>query len=270
MRILTLNVRGFGSPVKWRYIKELIRKEDVRMLCLQEVRMANFSLNNYCQLWGDNDIDYFYSEPTNRSGGILTIWHKKFFQCSNHFINRWFIVFLGFFKEKNIPVVIVNVYSSCNLHVKRQMWADLLEIRQREPSNSWCILGDFNSIRNERERRGINSSNGNKRELQGFNNFIDNMELVDIPCIGRIYTWYRPNGKAKSRLDRFLISFEWLQHWPGCKNYVIDRQISDHCALVLKSNVVNWGSKPFRFLDIWQENKEFKSFIKSKWESYLV
>jgi len=107
------------------------------MLCLQEVRLSFFSLNNCCQLWGDNDIDYFYSNPTNGSRGILMIWHKKFFQCSNHIINRRFIVFLGFFKEKNIPVVIVNVYSSCNLQEKRQMWANLLEIRQRDPCKSW-------------------------------------------------------------------------------------------------------------------------------------
>ena len=76
-------------------------------------------------------------------------------------------------------------------------------------------------------------------------------EMVDIPCIGRKYTWYRPNGKAKSRLDRFLTTFEWLQHWSGNKQYVLDRQISDHCGLVLKSNMVDWGPKPFRFLDIW-------------------
>jgi len=34
--------------------------------------------------------------------------------------------------------------------------------------------------------------------------------------------------------------------------------------------VVDWGSKPFRFRDIWQEDKEFENFIKNKWESYLV
>jgi len=39
---------------------------------------------------------------------------------------------------------------------------------------------------------------------------------------------------------------------------------------VLKSNVVDWSPKPFRFLDIWQEDKEFENFIKSKWESYVV
>ena len=93
---------------------------------------------------------------------------------------------------------------------------------------------------------------------------------MDIPCIGRKFTWYRPNGKAKSRLDRVLTSLEWLQHWPGCKQYVLDRQISDHCALLLKSNVVDWGPKPFRFLDIWQEDKEFENFVKRKWESYVV
>jgi len=178
-------------------------------------------------------------------------------------------VFFGLAKEKNVPVVIVNVYSSCFLQVKRKMWADLLEIRQREPCNSWCVLGDFNAVRNERERRGISRSRGNNREMQGFNNFIDSMEMVYLPCIGRKHTWYRPNGKAKSRLDRFLITFDWLQHWPGCKQYVIDRQISDHCSLVLKSNVADWGPKPFRFLDIWQEDKEFEIFVKSKWD-YLV
>jgi len=47
------------------------------MVCLQEVKMVNVSLNNCCQLWGDNDIDYLYSEPINGAGGILTIWHKK-------------------------------------------------------------------------------------------------------------------------------------------------------------------------------------------------
>jgi len=165
--------------------------------------MANFSLNYCCKLWGDNDIDYFYSETTNGSGGILMTWHNKFFQCSNDIINRRFIVFSGFSKEKNIPVVIVNVYSSCNLHEKTQMWTELLEIRQRDPCNSWCILGDFNSIRNERERMWVNKASGNKREMQGYNNFIDNMEMVDIPCIGRKYTCYRPNGKARAGLIGF-------------------------------------------------------------------
>ena len=114
MRILSISVRGFGSPVKWRYIKDIIRKEDSKMVCLQEVKMASFSLNNYCQLWGDNDIDYFYSEPVNGAGGILTIWHTKFFQCTKHIINRWYIVF---FLESLGRVIFLLLLQMCILHV---------------------------------------------------------------------------------------------------------------------------------------------------------
>jgi len=39
---------------------------------------------------------------------------------------------------------------------------------------------------------------------------------------------------------------------------------------VLKANIVDWGPKPFRFLDIWQEHKEFDNFVKDKLGSYLV
>ena len=78
----------------------------------------------------------------------------------------------GFFKESNILVVIVNMYFSCNLQVKMQMWENLKKIRQSEPCKSWCILGDFNSIRKEGERKGINRASGNKKEMQCFNNFM--------------------------------------------------------------------------------------------------
>ena len=52
------------------------------------------------------------------------------------------------------------------------MWENLKKIRQSEPCKSWCILGDFNSIRKEGERKGINRASGNKKEMQCFNNFM--------------------------------------------------------------------------------------------------
>jgi len=49
-------------------------------------------------------------------------------------------------------------------------------------------LGDFNSIINDGERRGINGVRRNKREMYDFNNFMECVEVVDIPCIGRTYS----------------------------------------------------------------------------------
>jgi len=38
--------------------------------------------------------------------------------------------------------------------------------------------------------------------------------------------------------------------WLGSKQYILGLQVSDHCALILKTHVMDWGSKPFKFLDI--------------------
>lgn len=48
-----------------------------------------------------------------------------------------------------------------------------------------------------------------------FNQFIDDMHLIDLPLLGRKFTWVRSNGYALSRLDRFLVSESWLESWGG-------------------------------------------------------
>ena len=69
--------------------------------------------------------------------------------------------------------------------------------------------------------------------------------------VGRKYTRYKPNGLVKSKIDKILVSREWLDKWPISRYYVLYRSVSDHCALVLKMKIKNCGPKPFRSLDIW-------------------
>jgi len=42
---------------------------------------------------------------------------------------------------------------------------------------------------------------------------IERCQLHDIPAVGRKYTWYKPNGIARSRLDRVLVSDSWMSQW---------------------------------------------------------
>jgi len=43
------------------------------------------------------------------------------------------------------------------------------------------------------------------REIKGFNDFIEKSELVDIPLVGRKFTWYTPNIMVKSKIDKVLV-----------------------------------------------------------------
>ena len=72
----------------------------------------------------------------------------------------------------------------------------------------WYILGHFNSIRRSSERVGTCHRGQDERSLQEFNEWIANLQVEDVPCVGRKFTWYRPNVTAKSKLARFLVSNE--------------------------------------------------------------
>jgi len=72
----------------------------------------------------------------------------------------------------------------------------------------WCVVEDFNSIRRKEERKSVVSTSDYSREIRDFNDFIENTELLDIPMVGRKFTWYKPNGTVKSRIDRIIVSAE--------------------------------------------------------------
>jgi hypothetical protein len=40
--------------------------------------------------------------------------------------------------------------------------------------------------------------------------FINNLEFMDMPLIGKRFMWFHPNGISMSRLDRVLISQAWF------------------------------------------------------------
>jgi len=103
----------------------------------------------------------------------------------------------------------------------------------------WCILGDFNVVRKLNERKGLRIGSSSKREMKMISDFMKKIEMLDVLIIGRKHTWYMPNGIEKSRLDRILVSHEWLEKWCGCKQHIHDRQLSDHCALMLKTTIVD-------------------------------
>lgn len=88
--------------------------------------------------------------------------------------------------------------------------------------------------------------------------------------MGRGFTWYKSNGATKNRIDKVLVSRSWLNIWPTYAQYVLERNILDHCPLVMKSSNVNWGPKPFRALDCWFLDNKFEAFVMNEWSFMRV
>lgn len=98
--------------------------------------------------------------------------------------------------------------------------------------------------------------------MNDFNEFIDRMEFLDMPMLGRNFTWCNSfEGDRWSRLDRFLVNPIWLEKF-RLKRWGLPRSISDHCSLLLMEDDRNWGPRPFRFLNAWTLHPKFLELVR--------
>lgn len=132
----------------------------------------------------------------------------------------------------------INVYSSCQLEKKRVCWYDLVKLKNKDGPGWWCIGGYFNPVRDKNE--SIGRSGGNRLlESTEFNDFIEHMDMVDLPSIGNRFTWSNKDGSAKSILDRFLLSEYLVDRWKIFGQLISVKYISDHSPVWLKANDTN-------------------------------
>lgn len=97
----------------------------------------------------------------------------------------------------------------------------------------------FNSFIRGKERKGV-SVRSRRGEMLEFRNFIEDLNWVDVPSIGGIFTWFNGDGSSMSRLDRFLFPrIRLLVVRLIVGQYVGQRDISDHCPIWLKASDVD-------------------------------
>ena len=117
-----------------------------------------------------------------------------------------FILLEGVWVQEAQKVYIVNIYSPCDIYQKRALWDIVCQMKNSNPRGLWCILEDFNNIRTPLERMDACQRGVDDRNIKEFNDWIVDLEVEEMSCVGRKFTWYRPNGSAKSKLDRIFVS----------------------------------------------------------------
>ncbi|RVW27610.1 hypothetical protein CK203_099117 [Vitis vinifera] len=95
--------------------------------------------------------------------------------------------------------------------------------------------------------------------------------LRDFPLAGGPFTWIGGlNSQAASRLDRFLISDPWEDHFSAITQSALPRLVSDHSPIVLEAGGFSTGKSPFRFENMWLKLDGFKDLVRSWWNGYSV
>ncbi|GAU46950.1 hypothetical protein TSUD_180540 [Trifolium subterraneum] len=161
------------------------------------------------------------------------------------------------------------LYAPCGLGAKQSLWNSLLGRILVLNGERVCVCGDFNAVRCIEERRSARAGSHSSDHIP-FNRFIDDAVLIDLPLSGRKFTWYKGDGLAMSRIDRFLLSEEWCLTWPNCVQVAQLRGLSDHCPLVLEADEENWGPRPSRMLKCWKDIPGYQQFVRDKWKAMQI
>lgn len=193
-------------------------------------------------IWSDGKIEWVFRGSVGRSGGILSVWNGDTFSASSCWHMEGAVIVNGIWSVEGIDCCLINIYAPCLLVDKMVLWERVLQVISQYPNSCICVAGDFNSVRRATERAGIRAESA-KKDVDAFNSFIQNSGLIDLPLHGRFFTWYRPDGTCKSRLDRLLINSNWFSRWPNSVQMGLSRSLSDHCPI--GSEVEGLGSQTF-------------------------
>lgn len=261
IKILSWNCRGINSDIIKRLIRDTSTKEKANLVCIQETKCSNWPVNGMQLLGNGVNEACIIQQSDGASGGLASSWNGDLFQCIGSAQSKhWIWIQLKTLDNKE-RINVINVYSPLTLTAKKLLWMELSQILEIVKNEHLCLVGDFNSIRDNKERSRCSYS---RNDIQGFNRFIKNSNLLDLDMEDGSFTWFGPQGKC-SKLDRFLINNIWAESGQWSVK-ALCRLTSDHKPIILSSDKASWGPKPFKSFNWWFQEASFTKELDKFWQ----
>lgn len=144
-----------------------------------------------------------------------------------------------------------------------QFLEELAAIRD-QCSGPWAIIGDFNLILDETDK---NNRRINRRTMCLFRQCVAELELLDVHLHGRRYTWSNERENPTwVRLDRTLVTLDWDERFPNHHLQALSSDASDHCPLLLQTNLSVTSKPCFHFEPFWPKFSDYQAALQRGWQ----
>ncbi|XP_021995662.1 uncharacterized protein LOC110892828 [Helianthus annuus] len=264
MNYLSVNLRGVGDSRKVEWVRGLKTTHGAHFVAIQETKVAgniNFMVSRF---WGKTILEFDEVEAMGRSGGILAIWDPTVLSRSGVVKHRHYLVISGQLRMTGEVLNIASIYAPNDPVARRHVWAELLQLRNSLPG-MWILLGDFNDVRGPEERCNSEFVSLN---ASFFNQFIENADLLEYQMGGRQFTYRSDNGAKLSKLDRFLVSRDFMNNWPLASVVALSNFVSDHNPILLSTVQTDYGKIPSRMFNSWLEIPGASEYVDQLLESF--
>lgn len=132
----------------------------------------------------------------------------------------------------------------------------------------WLLCGDFNMIYPAADK---NNGRLDRQCMRRFGRFLGAVAMEELHLNGRLFTWMNERvHPTLERVDRAFASTDWLELYPNHHLRALSTDCSDHAPLLLRTDVVPWARKQFRFEMFWAKLPGFLDVVASAWEPTLL
>ncbi|XP_026410856.1 uncharacterized protein LOC113306089 [Papaver somniferum] len=166
------------------------------------------------------------------------------------------------------PWLCTGIYGPPHPAARSDFWQDFPIIFPNiTNSTSWLLIGDFNEVKNQSEKKG--GRQVNYSETQPFLTMIDQMGFINLRFRGDPYTWtnnQQGQDNILERLDRALATPYWRMANPHAVVTRLPRIASDHAPILLRTKAIEWqGQKNYKFEHLWLTHPHLNQVVTSAW-----
>ena len=210
-------------------------------------------------------MDWVALHAVQTTGGVLIIWDRRVLERLEIMVGSFSMSFWWQGMGDGFIWACLGVYDPNDNNVRGQMWDELVGI-QKYWKVPWYCIGDFNIVCFPSKRLG------NSRltpTMEQFSEFIDDLNLIDLPLEGRSYTWSSGSDQPLMfRIDRVFVSHDWEEHYPNVIQWILPRPVSDHFSILVEVGGMVRGKSPFRFENMWLKTDGFTDRVHSWWNRH--
>ncbi|KAB2609074.1 hypothetical protein D8674_012242 [Pyrus ussuriensis x Pyrus communis] len=252
-----------GSNTTVRALHGLIRKKRPSMIFLSETKMKDHRILGVRRRLGY--VHGFDVSPVGSSGG-LNLWWEDNLEVNIIFSSKHIIDAVMRIKGQTHWSRITGVYGTPYRGEKNLFWEWM--VNHFTPTDiPWICGGDFNEFLWDHEKSGgVEVLYNRPRFLEEF---LSSSQLMDLGFNGPAFTWrgMRKGDWVEERLDRVMANEKWQQLWPNSQVMHETVLSSDHCPVILISNIEGQkGRKMFRFEAYWVSEEECKNLVEKCWD----
>lgn len=125
------------------------------------------------------------------------------------------------------------------------------------------MTGDFNLILNEADK---SKDRIDRVNLRRFRRAVSSLELQVLHLHGRCFTWSNEReNPTLVRLDRVLVSIDWDALFPNAHLRGLGSDASDHCPLLLQTNLGQMSKARFHFESFWPTFDDYGDVVAAAW-----